>query len=61
MYMCNVWPRKTFVPLMLGSISEAVGVGVLTWALWINHLPAVYGIMALTGAGTGMRFMPGML
>jgi hypothetical protein len=60
MYFCNSWPRKTWFPLMLGSIVEAVGIGVLCFALWSDHVATVYGMMALTGAGTGLRFMPGM-
>jgi hypothetical protein len=46
---------------MLGSIIEAVGIGVLTWAIWADHLPAIFGMMALAGAGTGLRFMPGKI
>ncbi|KAL1894514.1 hypothetical protein Sste5346_005749 [Sporothrix stenoceras] len=61
MYFLNGWPRNTFVPLMLGSIVEAVGVGVLAWALYSGHLPAIFGMMALTGAGTGLRLMPASL
>ncbi|RDL38545.1 uncharacterized protein BP5553_02885 [Venustampulla echinocandica] len=61
MYMCNVYPRQTFTPLFLGSVIEAVGVTVLTWALHQGHIPTIYGMMALTGAGTGLRFMPGTL
>ena len=59
MYFCNVWPRKTWAPIMLGSIIEGVGIGVLAWAIWSRHLASVFGMMALTGAGTGLRFMPG--
>lgn len=58
MFMCNVYPKKTFYPILFGSITEAVGVGVLAWALYAGHLPTIFGMMALTGAGTGMRFMP---
>ncbi|CAK7209354.1 hypothetical protein SCUCBS95973_000410 [Sporothrix curviconia] len=58
MYFLNAWPRNTFVPLMLGSAVEAMGVGILAWALWSGHLPAIFGMMALTGAGTGLRLMP---
>ncbi|CAK7211588.1 hypothetical protein SEUCBS140593_001222 [Sporothrix eucalyptigena] len=61
MYFLNVWPRNTFVPLMLGSAVEATGVGILAWALWSGHLPAIFGMMALTGAGTGLRLMPASL
>ncbi len=61
MYLLNAWPRNTFVPILLGSVVEAVGVGVLAWALWHEHLPSVYGTMALTGAGTGILLMPASL
>ncbi|KAH8907081.1 MFS general substrate transporter [Coniochaeta sp. PMI_546] len=58
MFMCNVYPKKTFFPVLLGSVLEAVGVGVLAWALYTEHTPTIFGMMALTGAGTGLRFMP---
>ncbi len=61
MFFSNAWPRKTWVSLMLGSVIEAIGVGVLGWALWTERTATVFGMMALTGAGTGMRFMPGTL
>jgi hypothetical protein len=61
MIMCNFYPRQTFHPLFLGSIIEATGVSVLTWALWHGHIPTIYGMMGLTGSGTGLRFMPGSL
>lgn len=60
-FMCNVYPRQTFTPLFLGSIIEAVGITVLAWALNDGHTAAIFGMMALSGAGTGMRFMPGSL
>jgi hypothetical protein len=61
MFFCNLWPRQTFLPLFLGSIIEAVGVGMLAWALYMEKTPVIYGMMALTGAGTGLRMMPGRL
>ncbi|KAH8678109.1 major facilitator superfamily domain-containing protein [Xylariales sp. PMI_506] len=61
MFMCNRWPRKTFYPLFLGSIIEAVGVGVLAYALHTQRTNIIYGMLGLTGCGTGMRFMPGGL
>ncbi|EPE08749.1 tetracycline efflux protein [Ophiostoma piceae UAMH 11346] len=61
MYLLNGRPCNTFAPLMLGSVIEAVGVGALAWALWSEHLPAIICMMALTGAGTGLRLMPGSL
>lgn len=29
----------------------------LSWALYKEHSPTIYGMMAMVGAGTGMRFM----
>lgn len=58
MFMCNVYPKKTFYPIWLGSIIEALGVGLLAWALWSEHKPTIFGMIALTGTGTGLRFMP---
>jgi MFS family permease len=61
MFMCNVWPKQTFAPLFLGSVIEATGISVLAWALNKSHIPTIYGMMGLTGAGTGLRLMPGSL
>ncbi|KAI5864263.1 MFS general substrate transporter [Durotheca rogersii] len=61
MILCNHWPCQTFLPLFLGSVVEAIGVGMMAWALHYEHAPTIYGMMALTGAGTGLRFMPGSL
>ncbi|KAI6256937.1 hypothetical protein MCOR19_006635 [Pyricularia oryzae] len=57
MFLCNRYPRNTFVPTMFGSIVEAVGVGMLAWALYHEDTPTIYGMMALTGVGTGVRFL----
>jgi hypothetical protein len=43
---------------MLGAVVEAIGLGVLAWALWKEHDPTVYGMMVLTGVGIGIRLMP---
>ncbi|KAK1977358.1 major facilitator superfamily transporter [Colletotrichum cereale] len=56
--MCNSWPRKTFPPIFIGSILEMTGVGLLAWAIYTEHNPTVYGMMALAGVGTGLRVMP---
>lgn len=47
----------TFPPLFFGTIIEAVGVGVLAWALYNEHLPTIFGMMAMVGVGIGLRFM----
>lgn len=61
MAFCNAWPRQTFLPLFLGSVLEAVGIGLLAWALSTRHVGTIYGMVALSGVGTGLRFMPGTL
>ncbi|KAI1780472.1 major facilitator superfamily domain-containing protein [Hypoxylon cercidicola] len=58
MFFCNVWPRQTFLPLVLGSMIEAVGIGMLPWALYFEYIPAIYSMMVLTSTGTGLRFTP---
>jgi hypothetical protein len=61
MYMCNIYPRQTFHPLFLGSLIEALGITILPWALYNGHTLTIYGMMALTGCGSGLRFMPSSL
>lgn len=61
MFLCNVWPAQTFYPLFIGSITEAVGLSLLTWAVSTRQGPLVNGMLALAGAGTGLRFMPVVL
>jgi hypothetical protein len=56
-FLCNRWPRMTFPPIFLGTLTEAVGLGVLAWAIWADRLGVIYGMMALVGCGSGMRFM----
>ncbi|OCL12045.1 MFS general substrate transporter [Glonium stellatum] len=61
MALCNLWPRQTFYPLFIGSVVEATGFGLITWAISIRHKALVNGMLALAGAGTGLRFMPVVL
>ncbi|KAG0645371.1 Efflux pump FUS6 [Hyphodiscus hymeniophilus] len=61
MFACNVYPRKTYPPLLLGTLLEALGITLLAVALRADHLPLIYAMMALTGVGTGLRFMPATL
>lgn len=61
MLFSNVWPRGTFLPLFLGSVIEAIGVGMIAWAMSTGHVASVYGMVAFSGVGTGLRFMPGTL
>ena len=61
MFICNIWPRQTFLPLFLGSILEPLGVGMLTWALSNGNITVVDGMLGFAGVGTGLRLMPGLL
>lgn len=61
MYLCNVRPCQTFFPLFVGSIVEGVGLAVLTYAVSIRHGTLVSVFLAISGAGTGLRFMPVVL
>ena len=61
MYLCNVRPAQTFFPLLVGSIVECVGLTVLTYAVSIRHGKLVSIFLAISGAGTGLRFMPVVL
>ncbi|CUS13901.1 unnamed protein product [Tuber aestivum] len=58
MYLCNVSPRTTFPPLLLGHLAFPISIGVLTSALRSRNKPLIYGMMALSGFGNGISFMP---
>ncbi|TGJ70560.1 hypothetical protein EYR41_002594 [Orbilia oligospora] len=61
MFICNVYPKQTWLPMFLGSWIEPVGLALLTYALTIRNVAMVNGFLALSGVGTGIRFMPGTL
>lgn len=61
MLFSNVWPRGTFLSLFLGSTIEALGIGLIAWAMSTGHVASIYGMVAFSGVGTGLRFMPGTL
>ena len=46
------WPN-----IFIGTFVEAVGIGLLAWAMHTEKSPTVFGMMALVGVGTGLRFM----
>ncbi|KAK5172735.1 uncharacterized protein LTR77_002855 [Saxophila tyrrhenica] len=60
-FACNRWPRKTWPPLAFGTVVEATGITCIAAAIHIGDLPTIYGMIALTGVGTGIRLMPGTL
>ncbi|KAF2856133.1 MFS general substrate transporter [Plenodomus tracheiphilus IPT5] len=61
MFLCNRWPRQTFFPLLWGSVVEGVGLALLTYSVSIRHQTLVKVFLAVSGAGTGLRFMPVVL
>ncbi|KAF3940875.1 hypothetical protein ABW19_dt0209392 [Dactylella cylindrospora] len=61
MFICNVYPKQTWLPMFVGSWIEPIGLGLLTYALTKRNVPMVNGFLALSGVGTGIRFMPGTL
>ena len=61
MFFTNVWPRQTLPSLVLGATTSAVGITVLAWATQAKQLTVIYGMMALTGHGVGIRLNAGSL
>ncbi|KIY01052.1 uncharacterized protein Z520_03718 [Fonsecaea multimorphosa CBS 102226] len=60
-FVCNVYPRQTFPPLVTGTIIENAGIAVLAYAVKVKNETLVNVMMGIAGAGTGMRFMPSNL
>ncbi|KAJ6111169.1 hypothetical protein N7486_003404 [Penicillium sp. IBT 16267x] len=58
MFSSNIWPRQTLPTLLLGSLTSAVGITVLAWAVNAAQTDAIYGMMALVGFGIGSRMNP---
>lgn len=54
---CNSWPRMTWPTFFFGTLTQAIAMGVLAYAVHTEHSPTVFGMMALVGFGTGLRFM----
>ncbi|CAK7269164.1 hypothetical protein SEPCBS57363_003462 [Sporothrix epigloea] len=61
MFASNVWPRQTIYPLLFGGITSAAGVTVLAYAVHAGKTTVVYGMMALSGYGVGIRMNPASL
>jgi MFS family permease len=61
MFVCNVYPRQTFWPLLSGTVIETAGIAVLAYGVKARDQTLVNVMMAIAGAGTGMRFMPSSL
>lgn len=61
MFICNVFPRQTFLPLCSGTIIETAGIATLAYAVKARNATLVNVMMAIAGVGTGMRFMPSNL
>jgi hypothetical protein len=56
--MCNVYPRQTIWPLLLGTTVETGGIAALSWAIRARQKITVNVLMGVAGFGTGVRFMP---
>ncbi|KAJ5768129.1 Major facilitator superfamily domain general substrate transporter [Penicillium manginii] len=61
MFSSNVWPRQTLPTLVLGSLTSAVGITVLAYAVHAAKTSVIYGMMALVGFGIGSRMNPASL
>ncbi|KAG4430010.1 hypothetical protein IFR05_014505 [Cadophora sp. M221] len=61
MFAMGKWPCATIPPLLFGTILEPLGITILASALNSGNLHLIYGMLALTGVGTGIRLMPGTL
>ncbi|KAE8156343.1 major facilitator superfamily domain-containing protein [Aspergillus tamarii] len=60
-FLCNVWPAQSFFPLNIGTIVSTVGLTMVVYAIHTQNTSLINGMMAITGAGTGLRFMPATL
>ncbi|KAF7586337.1 hypothetical protein BBP40_009047 [Aspergillus hancockii] len=60
-FMCNVWPAQSFFPLNFGTIISTIGLAMVCYAISTQNTSLINGMMAITGAGTGLRFMPATL
>jgi len=56
--MCNVYPRQTIWPLLIGTLVETGSIGALSWAISARRKTAINVLMGVAGFGTGIRFMP---
>jgi hypothetical protein len=61
LFSSNVWPRQTLPPLLLGSITSAIGITILAWAVHVENDSVTYGMMALVGHGVMLRMNPSSL
>lgn len=57
-FLATIYPRQTWPALFAGSVLETAGFAGLIPALRSGHLAAIAAMMALAGAGTGLRLMP---
>jgi hypothetical protein len=56
--MCNVYPRQTIWPLLIGTLVETRSIGALSWAISARQKTLVNIFMGIAGFRTGIRFMP---
>ena len=58
MYLCNIFPHRTFPALLLGHLCLPISLWVIIKALESRNVPLVSGMMALSGFGNGLILMP---
>ncbi|CAG9949369.1 unnamed protein product [Clonostachys rosea f. rosea IK726] len=51
--ICSSWPRMTWPAIFLGTLVEAVGIGMMAYALYTESSPTIFGMMALTEQSSG--------
>jgi hypothetical protein len=56
-FMCNMYPRQTIWPLLIGTSVETGSIGALSWAVSARQKTAVNILMGVARFGTGMHFM----
>ncbi|KAL5333817.1 major facilitator superfamily domain-containing protein [Aspergillus crustosus] len=59
--LCTNPPAQTFLPLTLGTITETLGIALVTYGIHAQRTSLINGMMVLAGAGTGIRMMPANL
>lgn len=57
-FLVKKWPRQTFPPLVFGTVLETAGLATLAYAVHRRDSILVKVMMAVSGIGTGIRFMP---
>lgn len=57
-FSVNVYPASTYLPLVVGTWAEAVGIGLVAYATHKEDHKLLIAMTVIAGFGTGTRFMP---